>query len=110
MSELRGLQLSMDAFRETGTALIAVCVDPVETNLRVAQEHGFQFPILSDPDLQAIDAFGLRHVAGSPYGGDIARPAVYVVRDGVVQWRDLTDNWRVRVRAENLMQVLKAGL
>lgn len=110
MSELRGLQLSMDAFRESGAEVIAICVDPVETNHQTAERQGIDFPILSDPDLHAIDAFGLRHVGGHPSGGDISRPAIYVVRDGIVQWRHLTDNWRVRMRAENLLEVLQTGL
>ena len=64
--------------------------------------------ILSDPDLTAIDAFGLRHVGGSMEGGDISRPAIYVVRDGVVRYRALTDNWRVRMRPEDLLEVVRA--
>ena len=107
MSELRGLQLSIDEFRETGSDLKAVVVDPVETNLGVAESMGIDFPILSDPDLVAIDAFGLRHAGGSPDGGDIARPAIYLVRDGIVRYRALTDNWRVRMRAEDLLQIVR---
>jgi peroxiredoxin len=56
-----------------------------------------------------IDAFGLRHVDGG-MEGDIARPAVLVFdRDGRVVWRHLTDNWRVRVRPDQLLEVL-AGI
>ena len=40
-------------------------------------------------------------------GGDIARPAVFILdRRGVVQWRDVTDNWRVRVRPETILEQL----
>jgi len=87
-----------------GATVQAVSVDPVDVNREVAEEHGLEFTILSDPDLRAIDAFGLRHAGGSMYGGDIARPATYVVRDGVVLWRALTDNWRVRLRADDLVR------
>jgi peroxiredoxin len=108
MSELRGLQLSIDDFRARGSDVIAICVDSVETNREVSERLGLDFPILSDPDLAAIDAFGLRHPGGSPYGGgDVSRPAVFVVRDGVVRWRHLTDNWRVRPRAGDLLEVVQ---
>lgn len=108
MSELRGLQLRIDDFRVVGSEVVAVSVDPVERNREVADRLGLEFPLLSDPDLAAIDAFGLRHPGGSPFsGGDISRPALFVLRDGVVRWRHLTDNWRVRLRAEELLEVVQ---
>lgn len=41
-------------------------------------------------------------------GGDsIARPAVFVLdRDGNVAWQDLTENWRVRVRPDQVLEQL----
>lgn len=39
--------------------------------------------------------------------GDIARPAVFVLdREGRVAWRQLTENWRVRVRPEVILEQL----
>jgi peroxiredoxin len=108
MSELRGLQLRIDDFRAAGSEVIAVSVDPVERNREVAGRLGLEFPLLSDPDLVAIDAFGLRDPGGSPFSdGDVSRPALFVLRDGVVRWRSLTDNWRVRPRAEDLLVAVR---
>ncbi len=69
--------------------------------------QGFTFPLLADPELEAIDAYGLRHVAGYPTGEDIARPAVIIVDEaGRIQEKLLTENWRVRPTAEELLSRL----
>lgn len=89
--------------------VLAVCVDSVEENARVVEKIKLDFPILSDPELKAIDVFGVRHGDAMTAEGthDIARPAVFILdRGGVVRWRDLTDNWRIRVRPETILEQL----
>ena len=81
-------------------------VDPVERNLDLADSRGFGFRILSDPDLTVIDAYGVRHEEGGQMG-DIARPATFIIdRKGTVVWRDLTENWRIRVRPDAILDEL----
>jgi peroxiredoxin len=59
---------------------------------------------------EAIRTWGLVHENGKPGGGAIARPAIFLVEpDGTISWRQLTDDYRVRVRAENLLEVLRAA-
>jgi peroxiredoxin len=73
-----------------------VVVDPVATNAALARTARLEFPILSDPELRAIDAYGLRHVAAHD-GRDIALSAsVLIDADGVVRWTSVTRNVRVR--------------
>lgn len=80
-------------------------VDPPETNAELAASQGFTFPLVSDPELKVIDAFGVRHEVQE--GLSIARPAVFVIdADGKIVWRLLTDDWRVRVRPEQVLEVL----
>jgi peroxiredoxin len=112
MSELRGLQLRASDFQAAGAKLVAVSVDPVEQNRGVVERLGLSFPVLSDPELRAIDAFGLRHVGGYPMAeppatGDIARPAVYVIDAGAIRWRDLTDSYRIRVDPDDVLAALR---
>ena len=88
---------------------MAICVDPVEKNAAVAKKLGVDFAILSDSKLEVIDAFGLRHVGAGLEEDrpDVARPAVFLFdKDGQVLWRSLTDDWRVRVRPEELLAQL----
>lgn len=99
----------MGEFEEANTEVAAICVDSVAENADVAERMGITFPILSDPELKAIDAFGLRHVDGG-FGKDIARPAVFLFDgNGALMWKSLTDTWRVRVRPEELLERLASG-
>ena len=102
------MQSHLAQFEQLKVDVVAICVDSVEQNEKVASGHGLEFPILSDPDLKAIDAFGLRHVGGG-FGADIARPAVFIIDEsGRILWRRLTDNWRVRTRPEELLAEVRA--
>ena len=112
MSELHGLQLRASDFEAAGAKLVAVSVDSVELNRGVIEKLGLTFPVLSDPGFVAVDAFGLRHVGGNPFPeppstGDISRPAVYVIDDGAIRWRDLTDSYRVRVDPDDVLAALR---
>ena len=87
----------MAAFRERGVAIAAVVVDPPVTNAELARDAGIEFPILSDPRLRTIDAYGLRHVGAGPDGHDIAHSAsVLIDGSSVVRWTFVTENVRVR--------------
>lgn len=89
--------------------MLAISVDPVETNRKLAGTAGLRFRLLSDPGLEAIDAYGVRHDAGGMGGEAIARPAVFILdRQGRVAWKDLTENWRVRVRPDRVLEQLAA--
>jgi len=112
MSELHGLQLGLADIEATGAKLAAISVDTVDENRGVVERLGLSFPVLSDPELAATDAFGLRHPGANPYAvppasGDVPRPAVYVFENGVVRWRELTDSWRIRVTPERVLTALR---
>jgi peroxiredoxin Q/BCP len=105
MSELHGLQTRITDFERAGARVIAVSPDSVEENKGVRDRFDLAFPILSDPELELTKALGLVH-EGAFQGRDVPRPATFIVRDGVIVWRDLTDNWRVRIQAGELLDAL----
>lgn len=108
MSELQGLQLSLPELRARGAAIAGVVVDPVATNAELARDAGLAFPLLSDPDLRVIDAYGLRHVAAHE-GKDVAHSAsVLVDPDGVVRWTFVTRNVRVRPTPHDVLAAIDA--
>ncbi|MFK7819414.1 MAG: peroxiredoxin family protein [Planctomycetaceae bacterium] len=108
MSELQGLQSRYNEITDLGAEVLAVCVDSPEENAGVVKSAPLEFPILSDSDLKMIDAYGVRHVGASMNGGDVARPAVFIIDgDGNVAWRMITDNYRIRVRPEAVIAELK---
>jgi peroxiredoxin len=86
-----------------------VVVDPVGTNAELAQSAGLAFPILSDPALGMIDAYGLRHVAAHD-GHDIALSAsVLIDAGGVVRWTSVTRNVRVRPSPAEVLAAIDAA-
>ncbi len=103
------MQSAVDEIEAAGAAVLAVSVDPPHTSAELAAELDLGFPLLCDPGLAAVDAYGLRHEGAGPEGRAVARPATFVLdRDGVVRWRDLTDNWRIRVRPDRILEQLAA--
>jgi len=112
MSALEGLQAHADAFAAAGARIVAVSPDSVAENRKVATDRGLGFPILSDANLALTRALGLLHEGGGvpPDFRDIPRPAVFIVNQGTIRWRALTDNWRVRVRPEPLLEEVQRVL
>ena len=90
--------------------MLAVSVDTNEESALLAERLGLEFPILSDVQEEVIRTWGLVHENGKPGGGAIARPAVFLVEpDGTISWRRLTDDYRVRVRPEDILEALRAA-
>ena len=68
---------------------------------------GYTFTFLSDPNAEVIRRYDLLHAGAGINGQDISRPAEFLVgTDGEVRWVNLTENYWVRARPE---QILEAG-
>jgi peroxiredoxin len=101
------LQSRLEEIHEADAEVMAISTDSVQQNQRLAADQEFEFPLLADPQLSAIDAYHLRHPSGNPAGADIARPAVFIIdRQGIIRWQWLTDNWRIRARPETILKQL----
>jgi peroxiredoxin len=88
--------------------LIAISVDSVDDNRKVVEKLGLDYPVLSDADRKTITAYGLLHEGASIDGSAIARPATLIIdANGRVQWRYLTENWRVRVKPDAVIDALQ---
>ena len=98
----------MKEFEKRGAKVAGVVVDPVETNAELARNADLAFPILSDPDMQMIDAYGLRHVAAHD-GKDIALSAsVLIDGAGIVRWKSVARNVRVRPDPSESLEAIDA--
>jgi peroxiredoxin len=90
--------------------VVAVSVDTIEESARLAEKLGLEFQILSDVQEDAIRTWGLVHESAKTGGGAISRPAIFLIEpDGRISWRQLTDDYRVRARPEDLLVVLRAA-
>lgn len=70
------------------------------------QQAGYTFTFLSDPNTEAIKRYDLVHAGAGEKGHDIARPAEFLVDStGTVRWLNLTENYWVRARPEQVLEV-----
>lgn len=87
---------------------MAISVDSPETSRNLMQQQGYTFTFLSDPSAEAIRRFDLLHAGQGEGGHDIARPAEFLLDStGTVRWVHLTENYFVRARPEEVLEVSK---
>ena len=85
---------------------MAISVDAPEVSRNLAQKAGYTFTILSDQNTDAIKRYDLVHAGAGENGHDIARPAEFLVdSSGTVRWVNLTENYWVRARPEQVLEV-----
>ena len=87
---------------------MAISVDAPETSRNLMQQQGYTFTFLSDPNVDAIRRYDLVHAGAGEGGHDIARPAEFLIDStGTVRWVHLTENYWVRARPEEILEVSK---
>jgi peroxiredoxin len=87
---------------------VAISVDSPETTRNWMQQQGYTFTFLSDPNTEAIKRYDLVHAGQGEGGHDIARPAEFLLDStGTVRWIHLTENYFMRARAEDVVEVSK---
>ena len=78
----------MESIKQADIQLVAVSYDAVETLAKYGAENKITFPLLSDPDSNTIDAYGIRNKdvrEGSRQDG-IPHPGTFLIgRDGVIR-------------------------
>ena len=88
---------------------MAISVDPPEVSRQLCQKVGYTYTFLSDPTAEVIRRYDLVHAGAGGNGQDIARPAEFLVdATGTVRWVNLTENYWVRARPEQIIAVAKA--
>ena len=84
---------------------VAISVDAPAVSAELARKVGYTFPILSDRDAAVIRQYDLLHKGAGEGGGDVARPAELLIdRTGTIRWRNLTEDYRVRPRVEEMLE------
>ena len=102
------MQKNLEEFEKRGVKLVAVSVDPPEVNREHTAKQGYTYIFLSDEKAEVIRRYDLLHEKGGP-GGDIARPAEFLIdASGTIRWVNLTEDYRVRARPEELLKVIDA--
>ena len=87
--------------------LIAISVDPPETNREHCRKQGYTFTFLSDTNSEVIRRYDLLHEKAGPASEDISRPAEFLVdAGGKVRWANLAPSIAVRARPEEIVKVI----
>ncbi|RLE22144.1 MAG: hypothetical protein DRJ65_14510 [Acidobacteria bacterium] len=104
---MHGLQSSYEDFRKAGAEVLTISVDDVEHNAKVVKSLSLEFPILSDAENEVIRDWGVVDKEGGIGGVDIARPATFILdAEGIIRWRALASNWRVRSSPEEIIEAI----
>lgn len=103
------MQGFLDELKSRSVRVLAVSVDAPDVSKNLAAKQGYTFPILSDEKLEVLRRYDLVHEGGKRGGADISRPAEFLINaDGAVIWRNLTDDYKVRLKADDLRKGLDA--
>ena len=106
---MRSIQTSLVKFEDAGIRPVAISVDSPEESRDLCQKAGYTFPFLSDPKAEVIRRYDLVHAGAGEGGRDIARPAEFLLdASGIVRWVNLTENYWVRARPEQILEAAKA--
>jgi len=91
-----------------GIRPVAISVDSPAASRDLREQAGYTFTFLSDPKAEVIRRYDLVHSGAGIDGQDIARPAEFLLdSSGTVRWVDLTENYWVRARPEQILEAAK---
>ena len=97
----------MKGFKNLRTAVIGCSADSVEAQAKFKAKYNLNFPLLSDPDFNVIEAYGARRMKrflGKSYLG-IVRMTFWVGADG--QIRKIWDKAQSKGHAEEVLAAVK---
>jgi peroxiredoxin len=99
----------LDTFYAAGIRPVAISVDSPEVSRDLRERIGYTFTFLSDPKAEAISRYDLAHKGAGIDGEDISRPAEFLLdSSGTVRWVNLTENYWVRARPEQILEAAKS--
>jgi peroxiredoxin Q/BCP len=99
----------MKGFKNLQTAVIGCSADSVEAQAKFKAKLNLNFPLLSDPDFNVIEAYGARRMKrflGKSYLG-IVRMTFWVGADGKI--RKIWDKAQSKGHAEEVLAAVKDG-
>ena len=104
---MRSLEDKLGEFDARRVRLLAISVDPPETNREHCRKQGYTYTFLSDTNSEVIRRYDLVHAGGGPAGADISRPAEFLIDStGTVRWVNLTGSILVRARPEPILKAV----
>ena len=123
--QVRELTMGYNDFKARGVLPVLISVDRVGGAEEVQKTYEIPFPVLSDPQLAALNEFNVRHEIGEEgyamlqgYGVDledwagqhhhvIAKSSAFIIdQAGIVKWSHVSDDFKVRPSNKQLLSVI----
>jgi peroxiredoxin len=103
-------------FKELGLKVTLISPQSHEKSRRHAKKVGMDYDFLVDADNEAAKKLGILHTSGVPKGfevlgfdSDVPKPTTFVLDEkGKVVFADLTTNYRVRPRPEDILAAIRS--
>lgn len=97
----------MRQFEARDVRVVAISVDSPEATENLRKKEGYTFLFLCDTKAEVIRRWDLLHPHAGIEGGDIARPAEFLIDPvGTIRWVNLTEDFRKRVHAPAVLKVM----
>lgn len=89
--------------------VVAISRDDPQTLSKFARKHSLTYPLLSDPESQTIEAYGLRHSEPTNARVDgIARPGILLIdQEGHIRATLFKSGYKDRHTVEDILQAAK---
>ena len=101
VSHLEDINTVLPKLKKIGVQVIAISPDNIADIRSMANRMDNPYVFLSDPDLAVIERYGIRRDVKLPH------PAMVVIdQQGVVQWFYVSENFKKRPSASQLMRVI----
>jgi peroxiredoxin Q/BCP len=100
------LRQFMNTREDDDFQIIAISADPLEETQAFSKRMELNFPLLSDPDLEVINRYGVYH-EDEPDGRKIARPSIFVIdHTGIIRYHYIGQHYDDRPPFSVLTYVL----
>lgn len=97
------MQEDYQSFQQLNAEILAISVEGLEMGQRVSELLGLQYPVLSDPDHEAVDGYGVFNLLGD----QLATPSVFVIdSEGIIRWSYVGKDTRDRADNETILEQL----
>lgn len=125
--EIHELSVAFPEYQKRGVTPVAISVDKEDESQKTEATFAIPFPIFSDPDLRAHDAFHVVHKADDAetaklkgFGIDLERasgrthhsfavPALFVIDGaGIVRWAHADPDYKVRPHTAQILAAIDA--
>jgi peroxiredoxin len=114
-AQVKELEKFEKQFNELGVRITLISPQPHEKSRRFAKRNGMDYDFLVDVNNRAAKKLGILHENGVPkgfevlgYDTDVPKPTTFVVDEkGKVVFADLTTNYRLRTKPEDILTSLR---